>query len=62
MEVFGAEDVSERGLGQHPRAVMTVLNIGHGDRCVRDSEEHDRVNRHSNTVLGQDLNKISKIS
>ena len=62
MEVLGAQDVSESGLGQHPRAVVTVLHVSHGDRGVGDSEEHDRVNRHSHAVLCQNLKKILRDS
>ena len=55
MKVLGAEDVPERGLGQHPRAVVAVLHISHRDRGVGDSEKHHRVHRHCHTVLGQNL-------
>lgn len=55
MEVLGAQDVPQCGLGQHARAVVTVLHVGHRDRRVGDSEEHDCVNRYSHAVLGQNL-------
>ena len=62
MEVLGAQDVPQCGLGQHPGAVVTVLHVGHRNRGVRDSEEHDCVNRHSHAVLGQNLEEGTSLS
>ena len=58
VQVLGAEDVPERGLGQHPRAVVAVLHISHRDRGVGDSEKHHRVHRHCHTVLGENLKRF----
>lgn len=34
---LGAQDVPQRGLGQQSRAVVGVLNVSNGDRCVGDT-------------------------
>ena len=57
MEVLSAQYVPQCCLGQHPRAVVTVLHVGNRDCGIGNSEEYDCVNRHSHAVLGQNLNK-----
>ena len=52
VEVLGAEDVPEGGLGQQPRAGVSVLHVSHADRGVTDPVVHHRVHRHRDAVLG----------
>ena len=55
VEVLGAEDVPEGGLGQQSRAGVSVLHVGHADGSVTDPVVHHRVHRHGDAVLGEDL-------
>ena len=50
MKVLGSQDVSQCGLRQQPRGVVSVFHVGHGDGGVGDAVIDDGVHRDRHRV------------
>ena len=55
VEILGAEDGPQSGLGQQLGAVMSVLHVGHTHRGIADPVVDHRVHRDRHAVLGENL-------
>ena len=60
MQIFGAEDVAQRRLGQQPGRVMGVLHVGHRHGCVGHAVIDDGVHRDCHAVPRQHLPQTNK--
>lgn len=54
-ELFGAQDVPQRGLRKKSRRVMSILNIGHRYGRVADPVVHNGIHWYRHTVFGKNL-------
>ena len=55
VEILGAKNRPEGGLGQELGAVMSILHVGHTHSGVADPVVHHSVHRDRHTVLGENL-------
>ena len=61
VEILGAKNRPEGGLGQELGAVMSVLHVGHTHSGVADPVVHHRVHRHRHAILRQNLQQPGEI-